>query len=276
MGQSRDADLGSIAGVLWGFDMLLEVLEKARKEFITPENKTGHLATCIDHSWHLFNKYYKLTDHSRVYVTAAVLDPRNKYQYFHEKWNKKHWAGRKQKTESMFAEFKKKYEDDIAAASYNSDILDCESESENSDLDLLEDFDVNQWRFGRAVPKESELERYLKSPLMVLEGRRANNDFDCLAWWKSNQEEYPILSSLARELYAIPGMSAEVERVFSGLPLCFYNFDGRAKQTITDRRNRLGADSVECIECLHYWLASGIVSGISVVEDLDGSILVDD
>ena len=53
IGQSKDSDLGSVACVLWGFDMLLEVLETARKEFITPENKTGHLATCIDHSWHL-------------------------------------------------------------------------------------------------------------------------------------------------------------------------------------------------------------------------------
>ena len=42
--------------------MLLEVLEKARTEFITAENKKSHLATCIDHGWHLFNKYYKLTD----------------------------------------------------------------------------------------------------------------------------------------------------------------------------------------------------------------------
>src|SRR5579859_608571 len=29
LGQSKNNDLGSIAGVLWGFDMLLEVLEKA-------------------------------------------------------------------------------------------------------------------------------------------------------------------------------------------------------------------------------------------------------
>src|SRR5579859_865512 len=58
LGQSKNNDFGSIAGVLWGFDMLLEVLEKARTAFITPENKKSHLATCIDHGWHLFNKYY--------------------------------------------------------------------------------------------------------------------------------------------------------------------------------------------------------------------------
>ena len=214
IGQSKDSDLGSVAGVLWGFDMLLEVLETARKEFITPENKTGHLATCIDHSWHLFNKYYKLTDDSRAYVMAAVLDPRNKYEYFYSKWNKKHWPDMRRKTESMFAEFSAKLSDENVAAS-SLDILSPASES--SDLDLLEDFAINQWRFGgRTVPKENELERYLKSPLMILEGKRANDNFDCLAWWKANQAEYPILSRIAIELYAIPGMSAEVERIFSG------------------------------------------------------------
>jgi hypothetical protein len=46
-----------------------------------------------------------------------------------------------------------------------------------------------------------------------------------------------------------------------------------AKQTITDRRNRLAADSVECIECLHHWLASDIVVSASSVLITDGLIL---
>ena len=56
---------------------------------------------------------------------------------------------------------------------------------------------------------------------MILEGKKANDDFDCLTWWKANQAEYPILSRIAIELYAIPGMSAEVERIFSGYAFCF-------------------------------------------------------
>src|SRR5579859_4464396 len=90
LSQSKNKDLGSIADVLWGFNMLLEVLEKARTEFITPESKNSHLATCIDHRWHLFNKYYQLTDDSQAYVMAATLDPRNKHGYFLGKWNRKH------------------------------------------------------------------------------------------------------------------------------------------------------------------------------------------
>lgn len=208
MGQERNTDLGSIGSVLWGFDILLEVLEKARKEFITPENKNDHLATCIDHSWHLFNKYYELTGHSRAYVMAMVFDPRNKYQYFYGKWNRKHWAGMKQQTESMFEEFKN---EDVATPVDISEPL-----MSDSDVDLFEDFDINRWRFGNGEQRTSELERYLKSPLMILQGTTANKSFNVLDWWKANRAEYPTLFRIAVELFSIPGMSAEVERVFSG------------------------------------------------------------
>src|SRR5579859_3319603 len=216
LGQSKNNDLGSIAGVLWGFDMLLEVLENARKEFITPENKRGHLATCIDHSWHLFNKYYTLTDDSRAYIMAATLDPSNKHEYFLQKWGARHLPDMRRKTESMFDEFRLSH--GVAAS------LDIPNSPSHSDVGLIDDFDISEWQFGGAmVPKESELQRYLKSPLMILGGRAANKEFDILEWWRVNQGEYPILSCIAIELYAIPGMSAEVERVFSRfVPLFFW------------------------------------------------------
>jgi hypothetical protein len=213
-GQSRNKDLSSVAGVLWGFDMLLETLEKARKDWITPENRNSHLATCIDHGWGLFNKYYKLTDDSRAYVMAATLDPRNKHQYFARKWEKKHMVDVKRKTESMFQEFRIMYESEVS-----NDLS--EGIFEVEEVDVHDDFDINEWRFGGGtVPKENELQRYLKSPLMNLGTSAAHNAFDVLEWWKANQGEYPVLSRIALDLYAIPGMSAEVERVFSGyLPL---------------------------------------------------------
>jgi hypothetical protein len=207
LGQSKNNDLSSIAGVLWGFDMLLEVLEQARKDWITPENKNSHLATCIDHGWGLFNKYYKLTDDSRAYIMAATLDPRNKHEYFHRKWERKHMADVRTKTQSMFKEFEALYE----VAEELPDIFEVEK------VDLHDSFDINEWRFGSGVVhKDNELQRYLKSPLVVLAGRVANDEFNVLEWWQTNQGEYPILSRIAVELYSIPGMSAEVERVFSG------------------------------------------------------------
>jgi len=140
---------------------------------------------------------------------AATLDPRNKHEYFIQKWDKKHHIGVRRKTESMFQEFRISH--DVAAA------VDIPNSPSHIDVDLIDDFDINEWRFGGGVvQRESELQRYLKSPLMVLWGKIANNEFDVLAWWKANQGEYPILSRIAVDLYSIPSMSAEVERVFSG------------------------------------------------------------
>jgi hypothetical protein len=129
----------------------------------------------------LFNKYYKLTDDSRAYIMAATLDPRNKHEHFLQKWDRKHIPGMRRKTESMFEEFRLSH--DVAAS------VDIPNSPSDFDIDLIDDFDINEWRFGGAmVPKESELQRYLKSPLMILGGKVTNKEFDVLAWWKANQE----------------------------------------------------------------------------------------
>jgi len=66
IGQEKNTPLGSIGSVLWGFDMLLDVLEKTRKKYNIKKGdekdknqKLSHLATCIDHDHGLFSKYYK-------------------------------------------------------------------------------------------------------------------------------------------------------------------------------------------------------------------------
>ena len=53
-------------------------------------------------------------------------------------------------------------------------------------------------------------------------------------------------------------MSAEVERLFSS-----------CKITITDRRNQIGIDSVEAIECLKSWMRKNNINFVdNEVEDL--------
>jgi len=54
---------------------------------------------------------------------------------------------------------------------------------------------------------------------------------------------------MALDILSIPTMSADPERLFSG-----------AKITITDRRNRLGIDTIEALECLKSWL--GIIGAV--------------
>jgi hypothetical protein len=80
----------------------------------------------------------------------------------------------------------------------------------------MDDFDINAFRFGGVEGGvQDELERYLKTPKEILPTDEANSAFDVLAWWRANELMYPTLARMAFELFSIPSMSAEVERVFS-------------------------------------------------------------
>jgi hypothetical protein len=63
-------------------------------------------------------------------------------------------------------------------------------------------------------------------------------------WWllPEQQRDYPNLSKMALDILSIPAMSASIERLFSS-----------ANITVSDRRNRLTADTVEMIESLKSW-----------------------
>ena len=61
-------------------------------------------------------------------------------------------------------------------------------------------------------------------------------DSDPLAWWKSNQEKYPILSKLAKTYLCIPATSVASERIFS-----------TAGDVVTAQRSCLSADQVDML-----------------------------
>ena len=215
MGQEKNTPLSTIGSVLWDFDILLDILEKTRKEYTIEKQdeknknqKLSHLATCIDHAHGLFSKYYELTDKTEAYVVAMVLDPRQKYKYFFQHWQKKHHAGVKRKTETMYKEFR--IDNNVAVLLSTRD-----SQQSNKRKADDDDFDIIAHRFGKDEVVQDELERYLNSPKVTLPTQEDNLSFDLIAWWKANEMVYPTLARMAFELYSIPSISAEVERVFS-------------------------------------------------------------
>ena len=58
---------------------------------------------------------------------------------------------------------------------------------------------------------------------------------------------YPLLSRMAIDIYSIPAMSAEPERVFSG-----------AKRTVSDFKGKLQSETIEILECLKLWFRLGV------------------
>jgi hypothetical protein len=142
-----------------------------------------------------------------------VLDPRQKYRYFFDNWERTHHAGIKRKTEIMYKEFH--IDDDAAPSLSTVDSGQSKKRKANDDDDDGDDFDLIAHRFGKGEVVQDELERYLKSPTLSVSTKEANLSFDLIAWWKANEMVYPTLARMAYELYSIPSMSAEVERVFS-------------------------------------------------------------
>lgn len=68
--------------------------------------------------------------------------------------------------------------------------------------------------------------------------------------WRLYEFEFPRLAQMARDIFSIPGMLAEVERLFSSailmLPLA---------------RNQVLLDGIEAVECIRSWTKLKLVLG---------------
>jgi hypothetical protein len=86
---------------------------------------------------------------------------------------------------------------------------------------------------------KNEMERYLAIPL--------EDHVDPLLWWQVRQEEFPILSRVARDYLCIQATSVASEQAFS-----------IAGQTISSLRNRLDAETARVTLCLKSWIREAI------------------
>ncbi|OAQ60846.1 transposase-like protein [Purpureocillium lilacinum] len=71
---------------------------------------------------------------------------------------------------------------------------------------------------------------------------------DPIQYWLLRRRQYPRLSRMAIDLFSIPAMSSEPERIFS-----------LAGQMVTAQRGRLKADLIGAAQCLSSWEKSGVI-----------------
>lgn len=69
-----------------------------------------------------------------------------------------------------------------------------------------------------------------------------------LAWWKRHETEFPRLARMARDIFSIPGMSAEVERLFSSV-----------KHMLGPTRAALGPDGIQASEGIRSWTKARLI-----------------
>jgi hypothetical protein len=92
------------------------------------------------------------------------------------------------------------------------------------------------------VTVEVSLSRYLAEPTFKV-SKLNQYAFDILAWWKNQQDEYPILSKLVRDVLAMQASTVASESAFST--------GGRA---VDPYRSRLDPEIVEVLVCTRDWI----------------------
>lgn len=72
---------------------------------------------------------------------------------------------------------------------------------------------------------------------------RRDEEFDILAWWKTNGLNYPILQAIVRDVLAVPVSTVASESAFS-----------TSGRVLSKRRNRLAPKTLEPLMCCQSWL----------------------
>jgi hypothetical protein len=212
----------------------------------------SHFKRGIECGWVKLEEYYKLTDMTPVYRAALALHPTYGYDYFEEHWNgtmrKPSWfKGMKTVVSSLYDEYRRQAE--VEAQAQAGLARDEDSEDRQS---VINDYSSFGKRKGSSLIRQRKRSKVASELTAFQERELYPEDNDCpdpLAWWHNHRHEYPVLYKMALDLFSIPSMSSECERVFS-----------QTKKFVTDERNRLSPETIEADQLQKHWLRNGLVS----------------
>jgi hypothetical protein len=222
LGQQKGTTCGSIASALWCYDYLLAQLESWEGQTRRGANRgeTGFRAA-VNLLWTLLKKYYKETDKSPVYVAAMALDPRHKMVYFERQWSSEWVAAAKNQMRRLYNEYRIGEEDaDTLEHAKNHAPSARPKGGKKTSLWGTENLDISMFLYGETtITAMDELEAYLSEPVLRFGSNAERENLNLESWWRSNSTVYPTLARMYWDICAIPSMSAEPERVFSGFTL---------------------------------------------------------
>ncbi|KAH9770127.1 BED-type domain-containing protein [Citrus sinensis] len=178
----------------------------------------------------MIGKFLKYWDEiSGVLVMAVILYPRYKMMLINYYYPKIYVVGLEnqlKRVRELCDEMMNYYEAKSATTRYgvvgeSSTALVVPSDQSHIDFDDIDDmgyFDAYATQNSQPISSKSDLDRYLKDPLV-----KRIPDFDVLQWWKMNKGKYPILVEMAKDLLAIPVTTVASKSVFTSSSKQFKN-----------------------------------------------------
>lgn len=264
---------GSLSDVIPTLEYLLGKMEDARDrrfgrvahdEDGEPDHlpdEEEHIGTAANNAWEKLNTYYQKTDDSFAYVAALVMNPNLKFHYIEHLWkHKQSWisTSKKNLTSAYAAWVEHEAKLWIKTTSASSSVASSSPPVGSSERTTTGFLNYTSWKpaaktINHRSQQAAELTSYLSNNTRQLfeKGRdqSGNSILETpIEWWFAHKEVYPTLSHFALTILSIPGMSAEVERVFSSSALL-----------ITDRRSNLKEDVIEASECLRSWHLNNVI-----------------
>ena len=186
-----------------------------------------------------FEKYWK--DVNGLLTVATVLDPRYKMKliefYFpllYDDESNIHI----ERVQMLFKDLIKEYEFKAKLSISGSSAGAFSSSIGESSVVMSHVEEQLSSRYGDFLKanmvenRKTELESYLGEYVLITK----NKIFDILGWWKINAIQYPLLSTIARDILAIPVSTVASELAF--------NTSGRV---VSLHRNRLHSQTVEAL-----------------------------
>lgn len=199
-----------------------------------------------------YDKYWgRLEDMNKICLIAVLMDPRYKVlylEYFFPKLQEDKAKVQQMVTEvkKIFEKMWKEYSDadpEAAQASMEATLpkvdgapaLSVDEDSHVANISAFMKLREEQ----HVVEIKSEVDKYL----LEAPEDPAKKNFDILGWWKENAPRYPILSQIAKDVFAVPASTVASESAFS-----------LGKRVIDPFRASLTPRMVECLVCYSDWL----------------------
>jgi hypothetical protein len=206
----------------------------ARDAALSNEDRL-HFRAAINIAWAKLEKYYNRTDRSRAYFGSVRMHPALNTAWFDQNWTQDDQLEWIEGAETALRDHYNRFyrdQENYGAQSTNPSPPPPPSPYEPDEFDNF----LTPATFYARPQAIDEYDRY-KSLHPIQEAL-----YKPLAWWRDHRNEYPTLSKMALDLFSVPAMSAECERVFS-----------QAKLVITSQRHHLNAEILEAILCLKLW-----------------------
>ncbi|CAH9105504.1 unnamed protein product [Cuscuta epithymum] len=235
-----------IAKVIWRVKHVLDENEASPNEFV--KNMVKKMKEKFDKYWGSCNL---------LMAIGAILDPRFQMRLVEFAFNKLYTVSEsrinlKTVRDALYDLFSEYVEHDhLKARKHNSSSPienPCPSHLSSmskgklipSGLTMFDDY-LNSVQHD--APLKSELDIYLEEGVFRCQEGDVTSEFDALAWWKSQELKFKILSKLARDVLAIPISTVASEATFSA-----------GTRVLDPYHANLSCDMVEVLICGGDWV----------------------